>query len=755
MERRLSRLLLLFIWACPTLLLAQECSYPLTLPTSKDYCLGSSLLVTSTHALKKIIWYHDGRPVDSAIATQTLDTIGTVVAANIYMPDICVDDQGNLYAADIGNYAIKEFKPGFTGGEIVAGGHGQGSNPNQTLGTETIFVDGQGEIYEADMSNMRVQKWQPGAPAGTTLFSIPQDFFLFAPNATLFDCEGNTFMSDIGDSTLQEFPAGSTSPVTLTPLPPLSSFTQNGFGTDYIQLRKDQAGNILLLDAAPNTVWRWTPGNPSWTVVAGTYVPIGGTGPPYPAIDFWVDGDDTVYLLTSSTNEQTSRPGDRLVKYAPGAATGTTLINGNTGAFSFPQCIARDNRGDFFIGSPVNRNIIKFKMTSTIDTTYTPNEAGAYYAVVKDMIGYSKTTDTVYFNTPQAGPPSINITATATSTPVCTPITFTATTTNAGPAPGLQWEVSGVKVGADSPTYTNNLFADGDHVYCILYAPAGCTGNLITDTSNLITLRIDPQGSATVAINATDTAICQGTPVTFDATVTNGSTQPTFQWLLNGQPIPGDDTAAYHTDSLANGNVITCLITSDNACGLAKSNSIPILVSAPPTIAPNQAISIRYGQSATLEPIVTGTILSWLWTPGTGLSDSTIENPVAAPLTTTDYKLKIVSAGCGTDSGYILVDVYTPLNIPNAFTPNGDGHNDILYVLGGPLGSQIEDFSVFNRWGATVFHAHDATPGDPSAGWNGYLHGQPAPPDTYVYQVVMRYSDGSRQIYKGTVILIR
>jgi gliding motility-associated-like protein len=140
---------------------------------------------------------------------------------------------------------------------------------------------------------------------------------------------------------------------------------------------------------------------------------------------------------------------------------------------------------------------------------------------------------------------------------------------------------------------------------------------------------------------------------------------------------------------------------------------------------------------------------------GTGLSDSTIENPVASPFVTTDYKLKIASPGCGTDSGYILVDVYTPLGIPSAFTPNGDGHNDIFYVLGGPTNSEVEDFEVFNRWGQIVFQTHNATPGDPSGGWNGYIHGQPAAVDTYVYQVVMRYANGTSQLFKGTVILIR
>ncbi len=75
-----------------------------------------------------------------------------------------------------------------------------------------------------------------------------------------------------------------------------------------------------------------------------------------------------------------------------------------------------------------------------------------------------------------------------------------------------------------------------------------------------------------------------------------------------------------------------------------------------------------------------------------------------------------------------MVEVYTPLGIPGAFTPNGDGHNDAFYVLGGPANSRIENFAVFNRWGQTIFQSHNTTPGDASAGWNGYFHGSPAPP---------------------------
>ena len=92
-----------------------------------------------------------------------------------------------------------------------------------------------------------------------------------------------------------------------------------------------------------------------------------------------------------------------------------------------------------------------------------------------------------------------------------------------------------------------------------------------------------------MAIDASRTNICKGDSVSFAATVTNGSAQPAFQWLINGRGIAGDDSTAYHSDSLANGDVITCLIASDDVCGLAKSNSIPIEVDVTPVIAPDQS----------------------------------------------------------------------------------------------------------------------------------------------------------------------
>jgi len=127
---------------------------------------------------------------------------------------------------------------------------------------------------------------------------------------------------------------------------------------------------------------------------------------------------------------------------------------------------------------------------------------------------------------------------------------------------------------------------------------------------------------------------------------------------------------------------------------------------------------------------------------------------VADPPATITYSLMVeANGGCG-DTATVLVDVFTPLAIPNAFTPNGDGRNDRFYVLGGPVNSVVESFGVFNRWGQEVFKAHDTAPGDASAGWDGRVNGSLAPLGTYVYVVIMRFATGARQMYKGTVEMI-
>ena len=738
-----------------------QCGYPVTLHTNKDYCVGSSLIATSTHAMQRITWYQNGQPVGTTTGVQSLSTritrlpifshTGIFGIGNDY-ERICTDDAGNIYVLYDDDKILKVSPTGVLT-QVV-----DFFETGTDLQVTGMTVDPAGNIYVADYANTNltgITTLVYKIPAGT-VSAEPSDLLTAVPvgavpvaslpiTADYVDCQNNLYLFCSNPGAVYRYTPGAAAATYLATGVPVGTGCElfNGIGAIYA----DAAGTVFFQDAGG--VKKITPG------MSGPVTVVPNTCPP-PINSrilgsFWVDGGDTVYqCIEDGQNEM-----GYVEKWAPGASSGQRIIS-----FLFPSQswggqmpITMDTHGDILMADAGDSVLYEFKRTTSIDSVFTPTDTGTYYAVVTDIRGYTATSDTFHVNAPSSGPPSIQISATATSTPVCTPITFTAQTTNAGQNPFFQWQVSGVPAGGDSTSYSYNLFANGDEVYCIMTAQAGCAGP-VQDTSNVIQLSIDPQGAASVTIATPKDPICSGDTAAFEATITNGSTAPTYEWLLNGVNT-GDDSAGYSRSNFSKGDVVTCLITSDDACGLAKSNSISLAVSTRPTVESGEIFTILHGHSLTLTPVITGDVSSYLWTPATGLSDPTIADPVADPATNTLYTLTVTAPGGCSDNGTILVNVYTPLSIPGAFTPNGDGHNDIFYVLGGPVNSQVEDFAVYDRYGAEVFHAHDVAPGDATHGWNGYFHGSLAPLGTYVYSVLMKFADGSRQVYKGTVILIR
>ena len=104
-----------------------------------------------------------------------------------------------------------------------------------------------------------------------------------------------------------------------------------------------------------------------------------------------------------------------------------------------------------------------------------------------------------------------------------------------------------------------------------------------------------------------------------------------------------------------------------------------------------------------------------------------------------------------------MVRTYTDgrVNIPNAFTPNGDGKNDVFYILGSQDIALVSEFSVYDRYGEKVFGVTGAPANNPVFGWDGKVHGKTGASDTYVYAITILFRDNTRQFFKGTITLIR
>ncbi len=170
-------------------------------------------------------------------------------------------------------------------------------------------------------------------------------------------------------------------------------------------------------------------------------------------------------------------------------------------------------------------------------------------------------------------------------------------------------------------------------------------------------------------------------------------------------------------------------------------NPTPVVVAVPADT------TINIGQELQLQA---SGATQYEWSPATGLDDPTSSNPVASPLESITYTVTgTTDFDCSaTASVAITVDEAFEIFVPEMFSPNDDGNNDLLFV--NTIGLQNVEFKVFDRFGRVIFSTDD-----PSVGWNGIYKGEKQNIDAYPYVVVGQTFGGQVITKKGTVQLIR
>jgi len=140
----------------------------------------------------------------------------------------------------------------------------------------------------------------------------------------------------------------------------------------------------------------------------------------------------------------------------------------------------------------------------------------------------------------------------------------------------------------------------------------------------------------------------------------------------------------------------------------------------------------------------------YTWGPINGITCADCASTIATPYYSTDYTLTVnYLQNCTvSETVNIFVADGEDFFVPNAFTPNGDGNNDVFVVYG--TGLSMAKLQVFNRWGEKVYDS-----GNQWAGWDGNYKGQPAVPGVYTYYVEVVYLNGKSKEKKGTITLIR
>jgi hypothetical protein len=232
--------------------------------------------------------------------------------------------------------------------------------------------------------------------------------------------------------------------------------------------------------------------------------------------------------------------------------------------------------------------------------------------------------------------PSVAIALTTGSNPGCSgsSLTFTATPTNGGVSPAYQWKVDGTNAGTNSATFSTSSLTNGQLVTCVMTSNAACASPT-TATSNAITISITANVTPSVAIALTTGSNpgCAGSSLTFTATPTNGGATPSYQWKVNGTNA-GTNSATFTTSSLTNGQLVTCVMTSNAACAIpttATSNAITISITA--NVTPSVAIALTSGSN----PVCAGSSLTFTATPTNGGA-------------TPSYQWKVDGTNAGTNS---------------------------------------------------------------------------------------------------------
>lgn len=256
---------------------------------------------------------------------------------------------------------------------------------------------------------------------------------------------------------------------------------------------------------------------------------------------------------------------------------------------------------------------------------------------------------------------------------------------------------------------------------------------------------IDAQGPFPVTI-------CQGD--TTSLIVRNLSNQMlSYNWAPTQGVVSGQGTSLLRVSPQTS---TTYRVTVQSSAGCTKVYEAPVTVRSPvsnftATATPD---TISPGESTQLNATFYSGGYTYTWVPVDGLSDTRIHNPVAAPSETTTYFVRLrTPEGCFSLASVTVVVReavcdWPNIYVPNGFTPNDDGRNDVLYVRGNNIDELY--FVIYNRWGEKVFESRSI-----DVGWDGRQGGRLLPPEVYGYYLRVRCRNGQEFFHKGNVTLIR
>ena len=303
-------------------------------------------------------------------------------------------------------------------------------------------------------------------------------------------------------------------------------------------------------------------------------------------------------------------------------------------------------------------------------------------------------------------------------------------------------------------------------------------GTTLVTNQSLITHTYPAAGTYFVTLRLIDTAYCNYPDSTRDTLRIAANVKAQFETPASGC-VPynavftntslagqqffwdfGDGTTSteenpIHLYNFIDTYVVKLKVTDPSTCNKVDSTQKTIIVSAKPTASFIFSPSVpKENTPFDFTNLSTGAILyKWFFGDGDSVATRNRDTIVSHIYNVTgSYTVTMVAYniyGCTDTSRQTVQAIIVPLvDVPNAFTPNGDGINDFVTVKG--FGIQKMDWRIYNRWGQMVFRS-----GNTKQGWNGRYNDVLQPQEVYVYVLDVTFTDGTNYRKKGDITLLR